>query len=262
MEQRSSDPVTGAHDGMSAATTSSFRIRCAAGEDTSVAARLYQAGGPAPVWLALGHGAGAGHDSAFMVSYARALAALGIPTVTFNFPYIERGRRVPDPAAVLESCWKAVVVAVRERAGARTLLVAGGKSMGGRIASQVAADGAVAKDLAGLLCLGYPLYPPGRPERPRTAHWPNLRLPALFVQGSRDPFASPDELRAALSAFGGAPTVVIVDGGDHSFKVPRASGTPQAAVHAAIQSAVAEWVAGLRARSASSERASAVRGQK
>jgi len=219
-----------------------------------VSARLYAAPAPAPcgAWLILAHGAGAGHDSTFMVSYAGALSARGITTVTFNFPYTQRGRRLPDAAATLEACWRATIAAVRERAGAAARIVAGGKSMGGRIASQVAADDVTAANLAGLVFLGYPLHPPGGAERRRTAHWAQVRLPALFVQGSRDTFGSPDELRANLSTFGGTATVIVVEGGDHSFKVTRAAGRPQDSVHADIQDAIANWIGALAPRSTSS----------
>jgi predicted alpha/beta-hydrolase family hydrolase len=223
-----------------------FHVTCrAAGEGVAVSARVYEAEGPPIAWVILAPGAGAGHDSPFMVSYARELASRALTTVTFNFPYIERGRRVPDPAGTLESCWKTVIRAARELAGAKSRLIAGGKSMGGRIASQAAADADVSGDLSGLVFLGYPLHPPGRPEQLRTAHWPGVRLPALFVQGSRDSFASPSELRENLVQFGGRAAVMIVEGGDHSFKVPRASGRSQDTVHAEIHDAIAEWVGNL-----------------
>jgi hypothetical protein len=122
--------------------------------------------------------------------------------------------------------------------------------MGGRIASQVATDSAIASELAGLVFLGYPLHPPGRPERRRSAHWPAVHLPALFVQGSRDTFASPDELRVEVSRFGAPATILVVDGADHSFKVLRRHPVRQDLVHANIQSAVTEWISRL-ARSAS-----------
>ena len=220
---------------------------CPAGlEQVGVSARLYEAAGAPLAWLVLAPGAGAGHDSAFIVAFAQALAARGLHVVTFNFPYIERGRRVPDANATLEKCWDGVLRAVREKAGAASPLFAGGKSMGGRIASQVAARPDLTVRLKGLLLLGYPLHPPGRPDQRRTAHWPRVHLPALFIQGSRDPFGTPEELRAALAGFGGDSRVMIVDGGDHSFKVPRSAGRPQDAVHAEIQDAIVAWIRDAR----------------
>jgi predicted alpha/beta-hydrolase family hydrolase len=155
---------------------------------------------PLSAWVLLAHGAGAGQESPFMVGFAQALADRGLHVATFNFPYIEQRRRVPDSNATLEACYRAAIRAVRERAENAAVFI-GGKSMGGRIASQVAAaPDRAAPGLAGLVILGYPLHPPGKPDQPRTRHWPLIEVPTLFVQGSRDPFATPDELRAALAA--------------------------------------------------------------
>jgi|WetSurMetagenome_2_1015567.scaffolds.fasta_scaffold190168_2 uncharacterized protein len=225
--------------------TEDFTVRNAAGEGIDVSARLYEPDGKAERCLILAHGAGAGHDSTFMVAYAAAIAERGVAVVTFNFPYTERGRRPPDSRGVLEACWRSVIDAVRSRAGSRAPLVAGGKSMGGRIASQVAAEPATAAQLAGLVFLGYPLHPPGRPDQRRTAHWPDVRLPALFVQGARDSFATRDELRADLPAFAGRATLLTIEGGDHSFKVTRSAGRSQDAVHAGIQDTIVEWISRL-----------------
>jgi uncharacterized protein len=219
-----------------------FRVPCDAGTaDGAVSARLYEAESKAAAWLILAPGAGAGHDHPFMVGFSAALAARGLHVVTFNFPYVERGRRVPDRNPALERAWEAVLHHVRASAGQDAALVAGGKSMGGRIASQVAARDVVPGAPCGLVFLGYPLHPPGRPDQRRTAHWPRVAVPALFVQGSRDPFASPDELAADLPTFGGRPSLEIVEGGDHSFKVP--GGAPrQRDVVTRIQDSVAGWV--------------------
>lgn len=221
-----------------------------ANDEVRITARLYEAGSDAAgstgrdarPWLILAPGAGAGHDHPFMVAFARGLAARGLHLVTFNFPYIERGRRAPDGNDTLEACWRAVLEAVRARAGATAPLYAGGKSMGGRIASQVAAQPAVGSTLAGLVFLGYPLHPPGPATRDRTAHWPAISLPTLFIQGSRDSFAAPDQLHAAVRRLAGPATVHIVEGGDHSFKVPKRAGRSQDLVYADIQDEIAAWV--------------------
>lgn len=242
-------------------TSQDFRVAWQAGAQAGdISARLYQAAGGPLAWLILAPGAGAGHDHDFMVTFARAFASRGLNLVTFNFPYIERGRRVPDPNATLEACWQAVIAAVHEKAGTGTSIFAGGKSMGGRIASQVAAHKPQSSSfaphlvaprglaphlvagLSGLVFLGYPLHPPGRPDQRRTAHWPHVRVPALFIQGSRDPFASPEELREELPRFGGETRLLIVDDGDHSFKVRRQAGRAQAAVYAQVQEWVLEWI--------------------
>jgi hypothetical protein len=191
--------------------------------------------------LILGHGAGAGQKSNFMVSFAEALAARGIGTITFNFLYSEQGRRVPDPNDRLEACYRAVIRTVRDQVGlGGDRLAIGGKSMGGRIASQVAA--ADAGDLAGLVFLGYPLHPPGRPDRLRTKHLSNIRAPMLFVQGSRDAFGTPDELRPVIQQLAAPRDLYVVEGGDHSFRVPKRSGIAQDQIYCAIQNRIAAWL--------------------
>lgn len=198
--------------------------------------------------LILGHGAGAGQRSAFMVEWARALAGRGLDVVTFNFPYTELGRRLPDRAPALEACYRAVIDAVREHveSAGRTLVI-GGKSMGGRIATHVAA-GDPALPLAGLVLLGYPLHPPGQPDKLRDAHLPAVGRPMLFVQGSRDTFGTPEELRPVLDRIVPAPTLHVIEGGDHSFTMSKRNPAAQAAAHDAARSAivatVAQWAPG------------------
>jgi len=182
------------------------------------------AGAVATAWLApagavaalvLGHGAGAGMDHPFLTGFCRAVADHGVATFRFNFPYVERGRRSPDTEAVLQQTWLAAFEAGRDRAGDLPVL-AGGKSLGGRIASMVVADGMPA---AGLVFLGYPLHAPGRPERIRDEHLERIAVPMLFLQGIADPFAQPDLLRSVLGRLGDRATYVPFEGGDHSFRV-------------------------------------------
>ena len=198
------------------------------------------------VTFVFAHGAGAGQTHGLMVSYARAFAERGIETITFNFPYREHGRRLPDRAPILEACYAAVIDEVLRRAGRESRrLVIGGKSMGGRMATQLAArDEARAAALAGIVCLGYPLHPPGRPERLRTAHLPQIPCPVLIVQGSRDGLGTPAELQPIVEGLPQA-TLHVVDGGDHSFKVLKRSGRPQDTVHAAVQDEVVRWMVTL-----------------
>jgi hypothetical protein len=177
-----------------------------------------------------------------MVSYAVGLATRGLDVTTFNFPYIEAHRRMPDPAPTLEACYRAVIRHVRGLAGGSPVFI-GGKSMGGRIASRVAAEPtALAEDVAGLVLLGYPLHPPGKPGQPRTAHWPRVRIPALFVQGTRDGFGTPDELRAALPLLAGRAALHLVEGGDHSLSLRRAERGRQAAVVARVHDVIVGWI--------------------
>jgi len=199
-------------------------------------------GSPQRATLILGHGAGAGQRSAFMVDFARALSALGIDMVTFNFLYTEQGRKIPDRAPALEDCYRAVIEAVQSKVTSATrALFIGGKSMGGRIATQVAAAGPELR-LSGLVLLGYPLHPPGKPTERRDKHLPAIRKPMLFVQGTRDAFGTPDELAPALAAVQPAPTVHVVDKGDHSFKLPRKDPAAQAAVYAGVQRAIVDFI--------------------
>jgi hypothetical protein len=167
--------------------------------------------------LVLAHGAGAGQLSSFMVQTARAFASRGVSTATFDFPYITARRKVPDRAPVLEQAWRDVIDAARREFASLPLFI-GGKSMGGRIATHVAAQKGVGA-LSGLLLLGYPLYPPGRPEQRRDAHLPDIVEPILFVQGEKDAFGRTDEIKALLPRLQHA-TVHEIAGGDHSFRVP------------------------------------------
>jgi uncharacterized protein len=167
--------------------------------------------------LVLAHGAGAGQTSQFMVQAAGGLASRGVTTATFDSPYMEAGRKVPDRAPILEEAWRNAIAEMRTRIDDLPLFI-GGKSMGGRIASQVASQGSAAP-LHGLVFLGYPLHPPGKPEQRRDAHLPAIKEPMLFVQGTRDAFGTAAEIQALLPRLQHA-TLHEINGGDHSFKVP------------------------------------------
>jgi uncharacterized protein len=195
--------------------------------------------------LVLAHGAGAGQTSKFMVNFAEGLWSRGVDVVTFNFLYTEQKRKVPDRPEVLEACYRAVIAAARTQpALAGNKVFIGGKSMGGRIASQLAAAGdATATALSGLVLFGYPLHPPGRPEQLRIAHLPEIRVPVLVVQGERDPFGSPDELRPHFAKIGAPVVVNVIERGDHSLAPPKSGGRSVDQVHAEIQEAAAAWIA-------------------
>jgi uncharacterized protein len=220
-----------------------IQLRVELFSNQSVTALLYAAArrDRAGVTLILGHGAGAGQTSNFMVEFADALATRGIDIVTFNFLYSERKRRLPDPTGRLEQCYREVIEAVLNVLEFKeNRLAIGGKSMGGRIASQVAA--AEAGPVAGLVFLGYPLHPPGRPDRLRAEHLSRVKAPMLFVQGSRDAFGTPDELRPIIDRLAVRVDLHVVEGGDHSFKVPRKSGVRQDEVYRQIQDFIASWL--------------------
>ncbi|HKF71719.1 MAG TPA: alpha/beta family hydrolase, partial [Stellaceae bacterium] len=180
-----------------------------------VTALVYPASQRAGISLLLAHGAGGNQMSPFMVDYAKGLAERRIDVVTFNFAYSEQRRRLPDRNDKLEACWRAVIAAARAGALspeiARGPIAIGGKSMGGRIASQVAAAGS--EGIAGLVLLGYPLHPPGKPEQLRTKHLPALAVPMLIVQGERDAFGTPDELRPVLRALAAKTELFVIEGG-------------------------------------------------
>ena len=184
--------------------------------------------------LVLAHGAGAGQKSPFMVRFARGMAERHINTATFDFPYISAGRKVPDRAPVLEQAWRDAVDAGKAEF-ARLPLYIGGKSMGGRMASHIAAQGCAG--IKGLVFLGYPLHPPGQPEKRRDAHLPAIGEPMLFVQGTRDAFGTQPRSRRCCRRLQHA-ELHEVAGGDHSFKVSGRKGDGLDS----IMDVVAAWV--------------------
>jgi uncharacterized protein len=187
--------------------------------------------------LVMAHGAGAGQMSPFMVRVATGFAERGLSTATFDFAYMKAGRKVPDRAPALESAWRDAIAAARTQFEGLHLYI-GGKSMGGRIASHVASQGGSGA-LAGLVFLGYPLHPPGRPDQRRDAHLPAIAEPMLFVQGSRDAFGSGTEIRELLPSLQHA-ELEEIEGGDHSFKVPGGTARQQP-VLLRVMDAVAAW---------------------
>lgn len=188
--------------------------------------------------VVLAHGAGRDMHDPFLSSVHECLAAHGYRSVKFNFPYTERGRRAPDPAATLEACYRAVVAAERAAASPRRLFI-GGKSMGGRMASHLAAAG---EPVDGLIFLGYPLHPAGKPEQLRDAHLPRISAPMLFFAGSRDPLCRLDLLRPVLARLHSDVTLHVITGGDHSFDLPKALGRGRAEVWSEIVDATDRWL--------------------
>lgn len=172
----------------------------------------------APITLALAHGAGQGMDSPFMEDFAAAAAGHGIRVARFDFPYMTkakelRKRRPPDREPVLRQCWADVIGEL----GAENLII-GGKSMGGRMASLVADE----HNVAGLVALGYPFHPPGKPDKLRTAHLETLKTAALICQGTRDPFGKKEE--AETYKLSRRIEFFWVEDGEHSFKPRKTSG--------------------------------------
>jgi hypothetical protein len=222
-----------------------FEMRVILGDGRTVSAGAalspdHRPGRTPVVILAPGAGTDRRHPS--LAGIQEALADAGWPTVTFNFPYREAGRRIPDRRPVLETCWRSVIEALRrEPRLAPPWIVIGGRSMGGRIASHVAADGA---DVRGLLFLGFPLHPAGRPGIERAAHLARVGVPMLFVQGTNDALADRVLLARVLRDLPFA-TLHEIAGADHSFRVPRRSGRDDASVRAEIVTAVTAWLDNL-----------------
>jgi predicted alpha/beta-hydrolase family hydrolase len=184
---------------------------------------LFDGPDSSPLVVVLSHGAGAPMDSPFLNRFAKGLAARGLRVARFEFPYMQARRRegrrgAPDRQPVLREAWLSVV----DRLGGGSRLVIGGKSLGGRIASLVADE----TGARGLLCLGYPFHPPGKPDRLRTEHLETLRTPALILQGTRDPFGSPEDV--ASYRLSQAIRVRWIPDGDHSFKPRASSGRTEA----------------------------------
>ena len=190
--------------------------------------------------MVLAHGAGAGQRHPFMVTIARGLAERGIDVATFDFPYMRGRRRVPDKAPVLETAFREAVADARGEVGSGHRVFIGGKSMGGRIATHLAAQGL--DGLQGVVTLGYPLHPPGKPEQLRTAHLPDIRVPVLIVQGERDAFGTADELKPIIGQMSARVTLHVVARGDHSLAVPTTAGVAQKDVYASVLDTIASWV--------------------
>ncbi len=188
--------------------------------------------------VVLGHGAGGNRHTPMLVALAGALADSGRAALLYNFPYAEARRRRPDPPSLLEEAARAAGRLALEATGARAI-VHGGRSMGGRIASQVVAAGERAD---GLAFLAYPLHPPGQPERLRDAHLPRIAVPMLFVQGTRDAFAREDLLQRTVSALAPRAELVQVADADHSFRVLARSGRSAGDVLALVTAALVSWL--------------------
>lgn len=192
----------------------------------------------------LAHGAGNDMNHPFMSYFHEAFARAGLLSVKFNFPYTEAGRKAPDRPAVLEQTWRAVVEMVmsHEAMQPRRLFLAG-KSMGGRIASLAVAHGLPCD---GLIFLGYPLHPPKQTGKSRTDHWSDIHCPTLFLEGTRDTLCDLHLLESLLSHLSGPSTLKVIEGADHSFKVPKSLNRPQDQVYEDMVHTVIDWMNSLR----------------
>jgi predicted alpha/beta-hydrolase family hydrolase len=193
--------------------------------------------------LLFAHGAGAGMRHAFMDSAASVLGAHGIATLRYQFPYMQQGSRRPDPPAVLHATVRAAVRTAATEARDLPLL-AGGKSMGGRMTSQAAASEPL-EGVRGLVFFGFPLHPAGSPSVERGAHLARVTAPMLFLQGARDKLAELDLLRPVVAGLSRA-TLKVYEGADHSFHLLKSAGRTDAELLSEIARAVAEWAGSLR----------------
>jgi predicted alpha/beta-hydrolase family hydrolase len=191
--------------------------------------------------LVLGHGAGAGMEHPFLTSMAARLAGRAVATFRYQFPYMERGHRRPDSRRVLAATVRAAVEAAR-RAAPDLPLLAGGKSMGGRMTS-LAASEAPLPGVGGLVFFGFPLHPPGKESSERAEHLASVNLPMLFLQGTRDKLADLARMRAVTAALGGRATLHVVEGADHGFHVLKRSGRTHEEVLNQMAAVVEGWPA-------------------
>jgi len=197
---------------------------------------------PRDAWacLVLAHGAGAGMTHTFLAAVATGLAARGIATLRFQFPYMERGSRRPDSPAVAHAAIRAAVAAAARRRP-KLPLFAGGKSFGGRMTSQAQAVTPL-RDVRGVVFLGFPLHPAGKPGRERAAHLSTVEVPMLFLQGTRDELAELKLLKPVVRKLGARATLTMFTDADHSFHVPARSGRTDGEVREEMLDALARWM--------------------
>ncbi len=227
----------------SSSTPVSTELEIAVGDAVGRVAALLDLPAGARIVYVLAHGAGAGMRHPFLETVARALAARKIGTLRYQFPYMQQGARRPDPPAVAVATVRAAA-AEAARVAPGVPLVAGGKSFGGRMTSTAQAE-APLPGVRGLVFLGFPLHPPGRPDDQRAEHLAAVRIPMLFLQGDRDEFADLKLLRPVVKRLGKRATLHFVEGGDHSFHVLKRSGRTDGDVMGELVESIVEWTAGI-----------------
>jgi uncharacterized protein len=188
----------------------------------------------------LAHGAGAGMKHPFLAAVAAELATRGIASLRYQFPYMERGAKRPDPPALAQATVRAATAAAA-RALPDLPLIAGGKSFGGRMTSQAQAK-APLPGVRGLAFLGFPLHPANRPSQDRAEHLFDVHLPMLFLQGTRDALAALDQIEPVCQKLGERATLMLFENADHSFHVPARSGRTDAQLRGEILDALASWI--------------------
>ena len=191
--------------------------------------------------LIFAHGAGNDMNNPLIVALADGLAIAGCGTLRFNFPYKEKGKKSPDSQKKLVHAWRCAYAYMREN----TIfpidrIIAAGKSMGGRVASQMVAEGLM--DVAGLIFLGYPLHAPGKKDQLRDAHLYRIRVPMLFFAGTGDPLCDMDKLNTVLEDLPSPHDLEVIEGGNHSFNLPKAYSRSEADVHRKILENCLAWL--------------------
>ena len=227
-------------------TTTTTELRFLASASSGEVSALLERPAAARSLLVLGHGAGAGMRHHFMEDAASALAARGVATFRYQFPYVENGQFRPDPQPILLATVRSAVAAAREAAGDLPML-AGGKSMGGRMTSLAASKEAL-PGVRGLAFFGFPLHPAGAPSIERAAHLDRVTVPMLFLAGTRDKLADLGLLRPVIDRVGDRATLHVVEGADHSFEVLKRTGRTAADVLEELAQTVVAWAETLEAK--------------
>lgn len=226
--------------------TESVSLQFPVNEKETVSALLLAPRRPTAA-LVFAHGAGAGMSHPFMESLARELAHRSVATVRFQFPYMQKGLKRPDVPALAQATVRAAVAEASRRLPGIALF-AGGKSFGGRMTSQAQAE-APLEGVRGLVFVGFPLHPAGNPSMKRADHLALVRSPMLFLQGTRDVLADPGLLKLVIAKLGDRATLKTFDDADHSFHVPKKSGSNDTEVLQALADTVSEWMSAVQRRS-------------
>ncbi len=216
-------------------------VRFAVDDERSVSGLLLLPKGADALYV-FAHGAGAGMAHPFMVALSTLLAERAVATLRYQFPYMEKGSRRPDPPKIAEAAVRAAVGEAARLAPGLPLF-AGGKSFGGRMTSQAEAHGALG--VKGLAFVGFPLHPPGAPANKRGEHLAEVGVPMLFLQGTRDEFAGLDLLQPLVARLGPRATLHLIEGADHSFRVPAKAGRKPAEIMAELADTLAGWIGGI-----------------
>ncbi len=224
----------------------SKRLTISVSDTESVSAVLSIPDQPQPeTAVIVAHGAGNDMNNPLVVSFCGELAGAGYLTVRFNFPYKERGRKAPDRPEILEETWRRVFLTIRDNAGypLQRIFVAG-KSMGGRVASEMLAKGSLPAD--GIIFLGYPLHPAGNKEKLRDQHLTQIKVPMLFFAGTRDPLCDLNLLKPVLKRLGTRAQCSVIEGADHSFNVPKSAGFTIGEIYGKIAQESIRWLGDQR----------------